>query len=660
MFRVRNLLFFLLPLFLLIPAFLLIVCLSPGIVTPPLPASQPSSGLGGAFGATSYTLPVAATVTPTATPVAELPKIYGGSGKDGACLGTLGAGNDMIKMDFGWATSVLNKQWRNYTAYRLCNDRYIWETVTALPLKTVLQTLQWPPDLLNPQYTNQIVTLEPLSTFDPVTQQAQQQAQQGNQQTSTETNKNCLWHVQFSFVDTSIDICQPIRLLINAASQSIRGTYQSTASHISFMWTTPEQPFTDNKTSGLLTVWSESWAIVLACIVAVVAYGSLRFMIGSAVSWLAYANIAELVPRLLFGLLAAYFSKEFFLMLIQANNALAGIFNHASLDTVINGSASGMVNESLQILYGLMGFCLMIEEVARIAILYILFAFAPILFFFASLRETQRWAKTAAVAVVVFAFIQAAQAAVLDVGGRVLETVLKNTSGNLNFLNLLVSLAILYLVLLLFFSLARLALGGGFSPYYDGMFGISRSLLPLAASTVGTAANRYANFRRTLFPLPDPDGRSPGSPVNSSGRRPGGPGGFGNNGQTIVTIGEKPYVNSASNGNQPGASASGSSSPSGSSRNIPAGSAPAGSTKKPGVPRGSSPAGSRTPTLQSSSSAVASSGGARVSGPGAVRGTGASSPIQHTGTWQKTPPQTQRRRMTEQELIDWLNEEDSH
>jgi hypothetical protein len=467
--RMRRFLVFFLPLLLLFPSlfFIVLSMSSPGSTSPPQQSER-----GGAYGAISYAVPTGAVPTAThsvtASPPVTQPTMYGGSGAGGTCLGTSGAGNDMIKMDFRWPASVFNKQWKDYASYRLCNDRYTWETVTTLPIKTVLQTLHWPPDLLLPQYANQTVTLQPLSTFDPVTQQAQQQAQQ--QASGQEKNKNCLWHISFAFISGDIDICQPIRLIVGAVSAGIRWVYQTTQAQIDFMWQTPLQPFQDDKTSGLLTIWSTSWAIVLTCVTAVLSYAALRYMVGSAVNWLAYANLAELIPRLLFGLLAAYFSKEFFIMLIQGNNALASIFNHNSIDTIINSKVSGVVNQSLQIVYGLMGFCLIIEEVGRIAILYLLFAFAPILFFFAALRETQRWAKTAAVAAVVFVFIQAAQSATLDVGGHVLTTVFKNTGGNLNFLNILVSLAILYLTLMLFFSLARLAFGGGIFPFAQIVF----------------------------------------------------------------------------------------------------------------------------------------------------------------------------------------------
>jgi hypothetical protein len=666
MFRVRKVLFLLLPAFLLIPV-LLLVFASPAL-SAPAPASSQQGGLGGAYGATSYSLPASATatpvptVTPTATPVVVPPKMYGGSGKDGACLGTSGAGNDMIKMDFGWSASVLNKQWKDYATYRLCNDHYTWETVTALPIQKVFQTLQWPSDLLPSSYANQIVTLEPLSSFDPVTQQAQQQAQQQGNGQSTETNKNCIWHINLPIGSTDIDICQPIRLIIHAASQGVRWFYQTTEAQISFMWKTPLQPFQDDKTSGLLTIWSTSWAIVLVCITAVIAYGALRYMLGSAVNWLAYANLAELIPRLLFGLLAAYFSKEFFIMLIQGNNALAGVFSQNSLDTVINGKASSVVVESLQILYGLLGFCLMIEEVARMAILYLLFAFAPILFFFASLRETQRWAKTAAVAAVVFGFMQAAQMATLDVGGLVLTTVLKNTGGNLTFLNILVSLAILYLTLLLFFTLSRMALGVGggmFGPAGRGIYRFGRWGIPAVAGAVGGAAAAYRQARRNLFPLPP---RNP--PASGTTNGAGGSAGSGNGGQTSVTIGAKPFV-SHGNGQGPGG-------PAGTQNGGPGGKKPGGPAgpggKKPG---GVGPAGAQTASPAAARSPLATSGKTTGAAPSGAAAPGVSRPssVQHSGPapssgagqWQKTPPsQTQRRRMTEQEFRDWMNEQDEH
>ncbi len=620
----RKLLFLLAPMVFLLPL-LLLAFVSPALLGTFAQAfTQPEQGgLGNAYGATSYTSTnsassVEAPMNPAVGPGGPgQAKMYGGSGPGGSCLGTSGMGNNMLQMDFGWSANHLNSNWLAYSVYRLCNDHYVWETVTKLPVAKALQGLQWPPDLIAPQYANQVVTLEPLSTFDPNTQQVQQQQQQYNQQ--NQPNGPCDWVPNLGFIHPHIDICEPVRMLVNAGSTAIRSIYQNTNAQISFMWKTPLQPFQDDKSSGLLTIWSLSWGIVLLCVTAVIAYSGLRYMLGSAVNWLAYANLTELLSRLAFGLLAAYVSKDFFLMLIQANNALTGIFNHTSLDTVINGKALGVVDESLQIVYGLMGFCLIIEEVARIAILYLLFAFAPILFFLASLRETQRWAKTAAVAAIVFVFIQAVQAATLDVGGRVLGTVLHNTDGQLGFLNLLISLAILYITLMLFFSLARVALNGGITPFAAGAFGLSRGLLPTAAGYVGGAAAAYRRARSNLFRLPGPDGRNPG---NTSGGTSGGPisptNSGGSGGQTAVTVGAAPFVN---RGNK---------------------AAPAGSGS-PGGPAGSSGNPSATPASSGNNPGSAGTGSAKTihpaNSPSVSKSKSAgSSSTANKGQWQKAPP----------------------
>lgn len=411
------------------------------------------------------------TPTPNQTPTTGgKGRVYGGNGPGGLCLGTSGTVATMLKFDFQWDQATLqaatNSTWLADTKDSLCNDNYYWETTTALHAQQVIQQLQWPSDLLNPQYQTQVLTVRPLSTFDTKTVQAQQAAQQG----SDKPNGPCDWVVHVLFTYVHIDLCAPIRLLVGAINAGIQKVYQAASSQLSFLWTTPTQPFTDNAAGGLLTVWGISWSIVLACIIAVVGWAALRYMLGSTMNWLAYANLVEIIPRLLLGLLAAYYSKQFFLLLIQTNNALASIFECSNvaaatdctkdvLGTVINAHATGTVAESLQIVYGCMGFLLIIEEAARIAVIYLLFAFSPILFFLASLRETERWAKSTALAAILFILLQAMQAATLNVGEGVLSGVFHNTAGQLGFLNLLVAIAILYITLLLFFSITRMAFG---------------------------------------------------------------------------------------------------------------------------------------------------------------------------------------------------------
>ncbi|MBX5450171.1 MAG: hypothetical protein IRZ24_08895 [Thermogemmatispora sp.] len=519
-------------------------------------------------------------------------------------------------MDFQWPASYLNKKWQDYQKYRLCNDHYTWDTVTFLPVQQVLQTLRWPSDLLNAKYMHQPVALQPLSSFDPNTKQALQQQQQEQKRLANQSTGPCDWVPDLIFVHPHIDVCAPLRLLINAGSAAIRTAYQGAQSQIGFLWQTPLKPFQDDKSSGLLTIWVVSWSIVLATVPAVLAYASLRYMIG-AINWLSYADTAELISRVLLGLLAAYFSKQFFIMLIQVSNALTGIFNNNSLDTVINGHPSGVVAESLQILYGLMGFLLIIEGVARIAIIYMLFAFAPILFFFATLRETQRWAKMAAGAAIIFVFIQPVQVAALDIGGKVLATVLHNTGGQLTFLNLLVSLAVLYITLALFFFMAHLGLGTGAYPLGTGVMGalaLSRGALSRTAGYVGSAADAYRQARRNLFPLPSLTSRGPSTSNGSGGDRRGGGGGAGG---------------SSSPGPRPGGSGFGGGRPEVSSGR--GGS----SSNNPGV---ASPGGAKTsstspgnPSKKQGSASIASSA------PGSREAGHSSAPTSNNARWQKTP-----------------------
>ncbi len=477
------------------------------------------------------------TPTPNQTPTTGgKGKVYGGTGSGGSCLGTSGTVATMLIFDFGWDQQTLraavNSAWLSDTKDSLCNDNYFWETTTALPAQQVIQQLQWPANLLNPQYQSQIITLKPLSTFDSKTVKAQQAAQQGSDQPTGP----CDWVVHILWGVVHIDLCAPLRLLVQATNAAIQKIYQAASSQLAFLSTTPTQPFTDNKAGGLVAIWDISWGIVLACIVAVVAWASLRYMLGSTINWLAYANLMEMIPRLALGLLAALFSKQIFLMLIEANNALVAIFecNNAAavtecassvVSSVVNAHTTGTAAEVLQIVYGIMGFLLIIEEAARIAVIYLLFAFSPILFFLVSLRETERWAKAAVLATVLFILLQAMQAGTLTVGEQVLSSVLHNNVSQLEFLNLLVSIAILYITLLLFFSITRIAFGFAGGPLallpfeiQSGLVGASGRALIGGALLAGGAARRIA-------------GQALGGRGRSTGRTGRGQGGSGSSGQ---------------------------------------------------------------------------------------------------------------------------------
>lgn len=516
--------------------------------------------------------------TPTPNPTPGQGKVYGGTDSGGSCIGTSGTIVTMLKFDFGWDQATLqaavNSVWLADTRDLLCNDNYFWETVTALSAQRVIQQLQWPANLLNPQYQSQIITLKPLSTFDMKTVQAQQAAQQG----SNKPTGPCDWVVHVLFTYVHIDLCAPLRLLISATNAAIRGIYQAASSQLSFLQMTPTQPFTDNAAGGLLTVWTISWSIVLACIIAVVAWSALRYMLGSTMHWLAYANLVEMIPRLLLGLLAAYYSKQFFLLLIQTNNTLAAIFECSNaavvanctkntIGTTINAPTTGTVAQALQIVYGGMGFLLIIEEAARIAVIYLLFAFSPILFFLASLRETERWAKSTALAAILFILLQAMQAATLNVGEGVLSGVLHNSASQLGFLNLLVAIAILYITLLLFFSITRMAFGFAGGPLAlapvemsMGLAGAGGRALIGSGRALGGAARWAAG--RAFTRSSSKSGSSSGSGSGGQQGGPGSPGG-GQQGGSGGSGGGQQGTPGGSGGGQQGSQQSGPGNPGG-------------------------------------------------------------------------------------------------
>ena len=412
------------PTVLLIPLFLVFV-FSPGLLSLSGPVAIQSSqpGQGGAFGATSYSNTTGSNAT------VQGGTIYGGSGPDGTCVGQSGTIIDILKEDFTWQygampVSIVADKWKNDTTDLLCNDFDPWTSNTTIGAVDALKTLHWPADLFIQNLLDHNTTLKANAVTQPTV--------------TTTKNAKCTWQgPSILGQQVSIDFCSAARTLTDSGASVIRTIYTSTASQISFLWTTSLCPFgyqgnecTTKDPSGLLSIWSTSWSIVLISVTAVLAYVALRFMIGSGVKWLEYATISELIPRIIFGLLAAYFSKDFFIMLIQGNNAVTAVFNQNSLNSTLNTPSYGIIANTLQIIMGLMGFALIIEAIARMAIIYLLFAFSPIFFFFATLRETQQWAKTAAKAAFLMVFLQAAQSATLDVGGKVLQAVLQGNQGN--------------------------------------------------------------------------------------------------------------------------------------------------------------------------------------------------------------------------------------
>lgn len=425
-------------------------------------AAQPmgsQAGAGAALPPGTF-LPPQLALTPTATVPGVL---YGGRGPDGSCSNPPGGGSitSIIQQDFQWESARLDARYQHDTVDRLCNDFWAWFDPAGqnVPVRQVLQTLHWPANLFARPWLDGPVHVGWMPIAFPSTPNV---VCPGNQNCGVPNeNPACYWSPQVGPFQPTFNLCAPVRAAINAVANAIGQGYRDNIARLPFLWRTPLAPFQDDATSGLLSLWSLSWHLVLFAIASVIAWGALRSMIGAVVNWLSYAQIVELLPRLLFALLAALLSRQVFILLIQASNALSSIFSSSVFQTIIMHPNPGIRLGLLQILYGLLGLALVVEGAARLALIEALFAASPLLFFLAALPETQRWAQSSAIAAVLLIFLQAVQAFLLDVGDHLLMSILHTHSGAPDGIQVLVALAVLYLTLTLFVALLRAAFGPG-------------------------------------------------------------------------------------------------------------------------------------------------------------------------------------------------------
>ena len=474
------------------------------------PLQAPPIRLQGGAGGVSQGVLRPPTPSPSPTPApSSQGTIYGGRGPGGSCFNPVGGGAfaTILQQDFHWGTDHLSARYRQDTVDRLCNDYWAWFDPNGqdVPARQVLSTLHWPPDLFAQPWLDGFVHVSWIAISFPTTPTP---VCPGNGNCGEPSNPACFVSLLFG---QTWNICDPIRAIINAVANAISQGYQQSAAQVTFLWQTPLAPFQEDN-AHLLNFWNSSWAIVLLCVTAVVAWGALRSMVGAVVSWLSYAQVIELLPRLVFALLAALLSRQFFVLLIQANNALSSHFAPTLLETIVGHPNPGIKLGLVQILFGALGFALIVEEAARLALLYVLFAASPLLFFLAALPETQHWALGAARAAIMLAFLQAIQAFILDVGNRLFDSVLAGQN-DLTVLHLLVALALLYLALVVFFALMRLAFGT--SGYWVAGFPLL-ALVALRSGTRGAGRNLSRAFSVRSNTLAMPGGG--GTPVQTSPR----------------------------------------------------------------------------------------------------------------------------------------------
>ncbi len=416
------------------------------------------------------------------------------------CLGYLVSPKNAIAIvfiNYGISVDFLSDKYKTTDTPILCFDHWNWQKAQPLQLSEVLTALGWPADLFQAKYLNYTYPIGPLSeqqkkdleaatkgTYRPATTTT-------NQQSTSTTDNNCKFTINVIFNPT-IDLCGLARTIINAViATPLRVVFGEVLKRTDgFLWTTsPDLTYKDTPRSATLhTYQTISLTLLWIALAAAIAWSAIRLMLGGAVSWLQYANIAEIAPRLVLAVVLACLSMQVTRVVIDTSNALGAVFNGAGLlEKMTQAAPDGLIAVVLQVAYICLAFGLIIEEVARFAVLYVLIAFLPLIFGCFALRETSKLAAAGVKALLLFSLLQPLQLALISLGGSVASGV--TGSSGLDILNLLAGLAILFLSLTLFFGVARASLG-----HLGTSFGLAVTGAATAASFL--MARRYGTATR--------------------------------------------------------------------------------------------------------------------------------------------------------------------
>ncbi|GCE32199.1 hypothetical protein KDA_76830 [Dictyobacter alpinus] len=373
----------------------------------------------------------------------------------------------MFKKDWGITDykQILNSKYWDTTDKILCNDHWTWRIVEQVTWKTILEQLRWPADLVQPSMLNQTQTVQALSTVDKPTEQQQQQKVKQQQEADAKPRSGCDFVMPVLGWNFHLDACSLLKTIVK--NSFLKPIYENCKNVINqaqgFLWTTdPAATYDLGKNTTLAYFHTGMLNLVNIFIVLVLAWIGFRYVLGGGINWLEYAKIQETLPRLLFGLIAAYFAMQIAKVVIDGSNALCTLFHGDMLKHMFDAQSNGAVAATVQVIYVIMGVLLVIEAAARYGILYILLAFLPIILFCSTLKETSHYAKNGIKALILFTFLQPVQLAVMDLGQAVLVHTMTKDPGNI--LNYLIGISIMLVVLSLFFSVSRMAFSGAFQP----------------------------------------------------------------------------------------------------------------------------------------------------------------------------------------------------
>jgi hypothetical protein len=365
----------------------------------------------------------------------------------------------------GFSLTDISPTYRTVKADTMCYDRWTWQkgSTDMYPASTFLKIVGWPSNFFV-QHKGITLLIAPVAGPNPAPKPPTPTPTTATPvQDDTQPHNSCDWVPDLVVAHPHIDICAFFTQIMSATLvQPLKTAFITVQKQVNgFLWSTP--PADTYQNTHFQYFWNLSIWLVNVYLVVVVAWVAFRGMIGKTFSWLSYADVLEYIPRIGFGLLAAYLSGHLIQIIVDGSNALSLVFSHTLFSSLANGNPTDMIGLVLDGVYLLMGLLLVLEEGARYTILFVIIAFLPLLLFTAAMKETQNIAKGAIRGLIFFTFLQPAQMGVMAIGQTVIVSIFHGGTGNI--LSYLVSIGIMIFVLAMFFSCARLAFGGFGAPF---------------------------------------------------------------------------------------------------------------------------------------------------------------------------------------------------
>jgi hypothetical protein len=214
----------------------------------------------------------------------------------------------------------------------------------------------------------------------------------------------------------------------------------------------------------VLGLWRASRAIANAALALVVLWGGFNIVVRDHLGS-PYRAAMELFPRLALGALLANTSLLWGQLAIDANNALCQALGQASLPAW-DGAAPwdrAAVALLVGLVYLVMGLLLLLQQLARLALVDILLVLAPLGLLCWVLPQTQSWAHLWSQTFVAAVFTQFVQAVALKVGASLIADY-SETTADATIVSLFLGIAVLGLALKIPSLLRTGGGGGGFGP----------------------------------------------------------------------------------------------------------------------------------------------------------------------------------------------------